>query len=410
MEQLEGKRMSFNHHDISRDACMLHGPLRSHGYDWWWHSFTAQDAVTGEDKPFFVEFFLCNPALGGDAPVLGQLPSNRAANRRPSYLMVKAGAWGEDRCQLHRFFGWNEVALHGDAPYRIEAGDCVAGETQLRGSVDIAPAMAAAHPEWMCDGGSMRWELNVDKQIAFNVGYGASKPLRDAEAFAMYWHAEGMKSAYAGWVEYNGRRYVVTPERCFGYADKNWGRDFTSPWVWLASSCLRSKRTGRMLENSAFDIGGGRPKVYFVPLDRRLLGAFWYEGKAYDFNFSKLHLHVKTVFSFEERDDVVVWHVRQENIHAAMQTEVFCRKRDMLLVNYEAPDGTKRHNRLWNGGNGWGTVKLYDRSDGEFVPVDEIEATHIGCEYGEYDEPANQEIGMVEALRSAVRPLRTVRE
>ena len=65
--------MSFNHHDISRDACMLHGPLRSHGYDWWWHSFTAQDAVTGEDKPFFVEFFLCNPALGGDAPVLGQL-------------------------------------------------------------------------------------------------------------------------------------------------------------------------------------------------------------------------------------------------------------------------------------------------------------------------------------------------
>ena len=48
----------FNHHDITRDACMLHGPLRSHGYDWWWHSFTAQDAETGEDKPFFIEFFL----------------------------------------------------------------------------------------------------------------------------------------------------------------------------------------------------------------------------------------------------------------------------------------------------------------------------------------------------------------
>ena len=52
----------FNHHDISRDACMLHGPLAHHGYDWWWHSFTAQDAVTGEDKPFFIEFFVCNPA------------------------------------------------------------------------------------------------------------------------------------------------------------------------------------------------------------------------------------------------------------------------------------------------------------------------------------------------------------
>ena len=23
----------FNHHDITRDACMLHGPLARHGYD-----------------------------------------------------------------------------------------------------------------------------------------------------------------------------------------------------------------------------------------------------------------------------------------------------------------------------------------------------------------------------------------
>ena len=400
--------MGFNHHDPGRDACMLHGPLRGHGYDWWWHSFTAQDAETGEDKPFFVEFFLCNPALGGDEPVLGQLPENQAAGRRPSYLMVKAGAWGEDHCQLHRFFAWKDVALRSGAPYRVEAGDCLASETELRGSVRVAPEQAAAHPEWMCDAGELRWALSVDKQIAFNVGYGASRPLRDAEAFAMYWHAEGMKTAYRGWVEYNGRRYNVMPERCYGYADKNWGRDFTSPWVWLASSCLRSRLTGRPLLNSAFDIGGGRPKVYFVPLDRRLLGVFYHEGKEYDFNFSKLHLRVKTAFSFEEGDELVHWRVRQENLHAAMETEVFCRKRDMLLVNYEAPDGSKRHNRLWNGGNGWGTVKLYDKIDGEFVPVDEIEATHIGCEYGEYDEPAPQEIGAVAALRSALRPMKAV--
>ena len=137
---------------------------------------------------------------------------------------------------------------------------------------------------------------------------------------------------------------------------------------------------------SVFDIGGGRPKIYFVPLDRRLLGVFWYEGREYDFNFSKLHLLVKTDFSFEEQENLVVWHVRQENIHAVMETEVFCKKKDMLFVNYEAPDGSKRHNRLWNGGNGWGTVKLYDKKDGQLIPVDEVEATHIGCEYGEYTE------------------------
>ena len=374
----------FNHHDITRNACMLHGPLAHHGYDWWWHSFTAQEAETGEDKPFFIEFFVCNPALAEDVPVLGQLPENQAAEKRPSYLMVKAGTWGEDHCQLHRFFAWKDVKLHGDSPYQIQVADCFASEDVLTGSISIKPEEAAAHPEWMSDAGTISWNLTIDKQIAFNVGYGASRPLRDAEAFAMYWHAEGMKSAFRGEINYNGRLFIVTPEKSYGYADKNWGRDFTSPWVWLSSNCLVSKKNGRQLANSVFDIGGGRPKIYFVPLDRRLLGVFFYEGKEYDFNFSKLHLMVKTEFSFEEQEELVVWHVRQENIYAVMETEVFCRKKDMLLVNYEAPDGSKKHNRLWNGGNGWGIVKLYEKKDGKSVLVDEIEATHIGCEYGEY--------------------------
>ena len=376
----------FNQHDLNRNAFMLRGPLAHLGYDWWWHSFTAQDAETGEDKPFFVEYFICNPALAEDEPVLGQLPANREAKKRPSYLMVKAGCWGEDHCQLHRFFSLKKTRIHGEAPYEVEAEDCFASETALRGSVKISYAEAAAHPEWMCDAGSMSWDLKLDKQIAFNVGYGASKPLRDAEAFAMYWHAEGMKTAFTGTVVCNGRKYVVTPERCYGYADKNWGRDFTSPWVWLSSNCLVSKKTGKPLQNSVFDIGGGRPKIYFLPLDRRLLGVFYYEGKEYDFNFSKLHLMVKTEFSFEEQADEVIWHVRQENYQAAMETEIRCRKKDMLLVNYEAPDGVKRHNRLWNGGNGWGTVKLYDKEDGQWKLMDEVEATHVGCEYGEYCE------------------------
>ena len=375
----------FNHHDISRNAFMLHGPLAHHGYDWWWHSFTAIDSESAEEKPFFIEFFTCNPALCEDAPVFGQLPENIRQGKMPSYVCIKAGTWGKDHCQLHRFFAWKDVKLHKHAPYRIKADDCYASETRLQGSVKISAEDAAAHPEWMCDAGEMTWDLRLKKDITFNVGYGASRPLRDAEAFAMYWHAEGMKSRYKGTITYNGRKYDVLPEKSYGYADKNWGRDFTSPWVWLSSNCLISKKTGKQLMNSVFDIGGGRPKIYFVPLDRRLLGVFYYEGKEYDFNFSKLHLKVKTEFSFEEKEDTVVWHVRQENTKAAMETEVFCRKEDMLFINYEAPDGSKRHNRLWNGGNGWGTVRLYDRIDDQLVLVDEIEATHIGCEYGEYD-------------------------
>ena len=376
----------FNNHDTTRNAFMLTGPLAKKGYDWWWHSFTAQDEETGEDKPFFIEFFICNPALAEDKPVFGQLPENKEKGKFPSYLMVKAGCWGEGKCQLHRFFSLKDVRIHPKAPYEVEAEDCYATETALRGSIHISEEEKENHPEWMCDSGDMEWDLEIDKQIAFNVGYGASKPLRGAEAFAMYWHAEGMKSGFKGTITCNGRKYIVTPEKSYGYADKNWGRDFTSPWVWLSSNCLVSKLSGKKLENSVFDIGGGRPKIYFVPLDRRLLGVFYYEGKEYDFNFSHVWLNVKTEFSFEEKEDMVIWHVRQENKHAVMETEIYCQKKDMLLVNYEAPDGQKRHNKLWNGGNGCGTIKLYDKKGSEIVLVDEIEATHIGCEYGEYSE------------------------
>ena len=375
----------FNKHDTTRNAFMLTGPLAKKGYDWWWHSFTAQDEETGEDKPFFIEFFICNPALAEDKPVFGQLPENKEKGKFPSYLMVKAGCWGEGKCQLHRFFSLKDVRIHPKAPYEVEAEDCYATETALRGSIHISEEEKENHPEWMCDSGDIEWNLEIDKQIAFNVGYGASKSLRGAEAFAMYWHAEGMKSAFKGTITCNGRKYVVTPEKSYGYADKNWGRDFTSPWVWLSSNCLVSKSSGKKLENSVFDIGGGRPKIYFVPLDRRLLGVFYYEGKEYDFNFSHVWLNVKTEFSFEEKEDIVVWHVKQENKYAVMETEISCQKKDMLLVNYEAPDGQKRHNKLWNGGNGCGTIKLYDKKGSEIVLVDEIEATHIGCEYGEYD-------------------------
>ena len=375
----------FNHHDITRDACMLHGPLAHHGYDWWWHSFTAQDAETGEDKPFFIEFFVCNPALGEDAPVFGQLPANQQAGKRPSYLMVKAGTWGEDACQLHRFFGWKDVVLHGDAPYSIRAADCLACETVLKGSIVLSAEEAAAHPEWMCDAGSMQWDLTIDKQIAFNVGYGASKPLRDAEAFAMYWHAEGMKSAYSGTVTFNGRLYIVMPEKSYGYADKNWGRDFTTPWVWLSSNCLVSKRQESSFRTASLTSAAEGRKSTLFRWTAGCWVSFGMRGRSTTFYFSKLHLLVKTNFHFEEHTDEVVWHVRQENIHAVMETEVQCLKKDMLLINYEAPDGSRHHNRLWNGGNGWGTVKLYEKQNDQRVLIDEVEASHIGCEYGEYD-------------------------
>lgn len=365
----------FNRHDTARNACQLFGGQAKRGYDWWWHSFTGRNAVTGEEKGFFIEYFVCNPAHGGDEPRFGQLGDT------PSYLMVKAGSWGEDGAQLHRFFGWNQAEISMKTPFSVRAEDCYADETTLRGSVSITPEQAQSHPEWMCQSGSMRWDLKVDKKVAYRVGYGASSLFRKLQLFAMFWHAEGMKSAYTGQVEWNGETYFVTPETCYGYADKNWGKDFTSPWVWLSSNNLTSELTGKALQDSVFDIGGGCPKIGPVALKRKLLSAYWHEGKGYEFNFSKFWTFTRTKFHCHETETQIVWHVEQKTWRNRMVTDITCQKKDMLLVNYEAPDGAKRHTRLWNGGNGEGKVKLYR---GKKL-IDSVICKNVGCEYGEYD-------------------------
>lgn len=377
----------MNKSDISRDYFMLKGPLARKGYDWWWHSFTAEHAVTGARKSFYIEYFLCNPALAQSEPVLvWNDPAGRKAGQRPSYCMVNVGFWGLEKGQLHRFFPWSDVSIPAGAPLDLRAGDCVCNEKHMSGRVRVTPEDVAAHPEWMSDAGEMEWDIRINKQVAYNVGYGASKFFRALNAFEMFWHAEGMKTSYDGRLVLNGEEYIVRPESCYGYADKNWGGDFTSPWVWLSSNDLVSKRTGKRLMNSVFEVGGGNPKVFGIALGRKLLGQFYYEGQDYEFNFSKFWTGSRTFFDCTETDDSIVWRVTQTTFKAKMEAEISCRKEEMLLINYESPDGFKRHTRLWNCGNGQGSVRLYEKRRSGWSLIDEVSAGSVGCEYGEYEK------------------------
>ena len=80
-----------------------------------------------------------------------------------------------------------------------------------------------------------------------------------------------------------------------------------------------------------------------------------------------------------------MWQVKQESHRAVMLTEIRCKKKDMLLVNYEAPDGSKRHNRLWNGGTGTGRIRLYKKEGIYHTLIDDINVRNVGCEFGEFD-------------------------
>lgn len=375
----------FNKKDPKRQQCMLTGSFRKKGYDWWWHSFTAINKETKEEKVFFAEFFLINPALGKDEPVLGQLKENKEKGIRPSYMMVKCGTWGNDARQLHRFYGINKVKVSMGVPFSVEAKDCYLDNNNLRLKVDVKEEDVKKHPEWMCQSGSITMDLKAEKVITYNVGYGASGIFRALKAYEMYWHAEGIKTLYSGTVTLDGVEYEVLKDKSYGYQDKNWGSNFTTPWVWLSSNCLKSNITGKVLTNSAFEIGGGKPKVFGISLDRKLLGCMYYEGLEMEFNFSKFWTGSKTEFDCGVKDDLMVWHVKQETKKYVMVTDITCKTNEMLLVNYEDPNGEKKHNHLYNGGTGVGRIQIFKKKGKERILIDDISATHIGCEYGEFD-------------------------
>lgn len=372
----------MNKSDLTRDAYMLEGTLGEWGYDWWWHSFTGYHKETGEEKSFFIEYFIINPKLGNKEIILGQLRENREKGRRPSYVMIKAGCWGKDARQLHAFYPISEMRVKS-CPILLQAGNCQLSEKKISGSVEVTKEQSQCL-EYMSDAGMMEWNLEVNKKIAFNVGYGASKFFRNINAFEMYWHAEGMKTEYKGTVTLDGEEYEVIPEKSYGYADKNWGQDFTSPWLWIGCSHMVRIGTGEVLDHSALDIGGGCPKVFGLPLDKKLLMNFFYEGKDLEFNFSKFWKMSQVNYQMEETEDKVIWRILAEDRNYFIKIKVSCSKSEMLKINYEAPSGKKRHNRLWNGGTGTGIMLIYSKKGGYKRILDELKLKNVGCEYGEY--------------------------
>lgn len=355
---------------------------RKNGYDWWWHSFVGVERESGIKKSFFIEYYIINPGVSRKEIVFGQIENNDKLVK-PSYAMIKAGAWGEGKCQIHNFFPMKEVRIN-TLGFGVELGDNVLSETKLVGSVNLSEEDAINHPEYMSDSGQMSWNLKLEKPISYSVGYGGSKFFRMFNLFEMFWHVQGMRTRLEGEVVLNGRIYDVRPENSYGYQDKNYGTDYSNPWVWLNSNNLFSTRQEKALNLSSMVTGGGNPKVLGVPLGKKLMIAFNYEGHVYEYNFSKFWKKCKTSYQISENGHQVIWKIKGENSYSKILMRFTCEKEDMLYVNYESPKGLKEYDRLHNGGTAKGVIKIFEKSDNGFELFDVIKASDAGCEYGEH--------------------------
>lgn len=375
----------MNLSDLARNSCMLRGSLAKKGYMRWWHSFSGIQPESGETRSFFIEFFIINPGLGGDAPVLGQHPYNRKHGRKPSYVMVKAGAFpdgqGDGGRQLHAFYPVSALQatgsplvmqLKGDPERPCQSGDCFYSEDKLTGFVEVTPGEARRR-SYMSDSGFMEWDLEVRKSVTCHTGKRSSKFFRALKTQDSYWHGEGIRSFFQGRVSLDGIPYDVLPETSYGYADKHWGRSFNRPWFQFACGKLASQRTGQELRHSALAVNAFCPRFLGIPLGKRLMLQLTYRGE--DFEFTRCKWETK------ETGKRYVWHILAQDKSTVVKISGSCTKAEMMRLQYENPEGRKFRIPPLGGCAGIGNLQLFRKGSGGREWMDTLTLENALCIY-----------------------------
>lgn len=364
---------------------MLRGPLAKKGYMRWWHSFSGTNPEAGDSRTFFIEYFIINPALGGDEPILGQHPYCKKRGLKPSYVMIKAGAFpdaqGNPGKQLHMFYPINSLKVAAN-PLILNIEDCFYSENHIYGFVDVNEE-EARHRSLMTDSGYMEWDLEVYKAVACHTGFIANPFFSAVNALESFWHAEGIRTFFRGKVVLDGVAYEVTSDHSYGYSDKHWGRSYNQPWLQFASAHLTSERTGKELKHSALAVDGCCPRFLCFPLRRRLLLQLTYTGEDFEYNFARPGTFSRCKWRVKETNKRVIWHIKAQNKNSVIKISGCCLKAQMMPLNYETPDGNKSRFPLLAGGDGIGTVEIYRRMPGtrQLQLIDTLAIDNALCEY-----------------------------
>lgn len=358
-----------------RNMYMLKGSLKRKGFDWWRHFFTGVNKQTGEQKAFFIEYFIINPVRSPQNVVTG----NNGANR-PSYVMIKAGTWGKDSCQINNFYPAEE--LHKSKRHlEISVGPCCLSETVLAGKAEMTEQDIITHPEYRSDAGTISWNLQLDKKITCTTGKYANWYARTFKKSEMYWHSQGLKTEYTGSVVFNGVEYTVTPERSYGNAEKFWGRNIVNPWIWLSSNHLVSQMNGQNLQNSAVSAGQCCPGT--LKKKSKIMVCFIHENKRYEFVSRKRGKNKTVNYSFFDNSDNLHLYMTASNRDSLIDIDLFCPKADALAITHENPMGIQCFQKMWNCGNAYGKLKLFKKNRKSLEILEDAKIYNCGLEVNE---------------------------
>lgn len=375
------------------DQYVLRGKLRQEGFERWRYVFSALNKVSGQERKFFIELYLVNPALSPKAAVISQKSrlaysesdlqyilagtesaahANDELDVKPSYVLVKAGVFGSAGKQMNKFYASSLLSFIRNTE-TFKVGDCLFGSGSLSGTVSVTQQDLRLRPELLCNAGSLTWELKFDRMIE-------SAPLYNRKN--CLWAPVGAKALFSGSVNLDGQEYVVVPKSSNGYIDKSWGERPNSPYFHLSSSKMTSIITGRVMMNSCFCLEG--------EFGGKLCAVLNVEGVKYSVEnrsiFKKdMIIHDCSQSNNATDGDKVHWTVSIHKGKFVIDIDIFCRGRDMFVRDYEMPGGKRRLLKIL-GGLGSGEIRVYKKVRKNLELLEHANVSDAICEFGQTEE------------------------
>ena len=378
---------------------MLKGRLRREGFDHWRLVTTGASTVTGEERVFFIEFYVVNPSISPDECILGFKNRSQISEEdlhsalagtlsardveaekyvQPSFVMVKAGVFKQNGKQMNNYFPSKFISLGGaELLFKVgsnEANTCVLTTSSTYGSVSVSDSDIADHPELLCQSGSMSWNLHYDKEITFP----------DYRNSQISWAVPGAKTTVEGKIVFDGEEFAVTPKKSNGYFEVYWGKTHLDQYYHMSGSRMFSLNTGKPLENSCFTVKGTCDGVVAVMVS--------VEGRKYCFSVDrakKLELTYEfTEIPDEDEGDVKFhWSVSISDKKYVVDIDGFCNDKAMFLRDYECPEGKRKVLRVAGAGTGTGELKVFKKIKKALEQIEYARVENMVCEYGGIEFP-----------------------
>lgn len=377
------------------EKLQLKGFLRKNGFDRWRLVTNAVSSVSGEEKAFFFEFYAVNPALSPKECVLGfknrfnksaedfqyVLAGSQTAKNftsqtyvQPSFFMIKAGILSLSASHVNSYFP-PEILSAKKSDFIVSAKQedlpaCILAHDYTSGAIKVTDEDLRVHPEYMGNSGSISWSLKFSRSISFSSDYRTKD---------ISWAVLGGKTDFSGKIIFNNEEYNVSPRNSFGYYDKNWGRDFSSPYFHLSSSNFTSEISGRLLENSVFAVQGEYKNKVSVLVS--------IEGKNIEFHADRLKrkqvsYDCQEMNGTEDEGLKLHWSVSVHDRRYVIDIDIFCNTKEMSLRDFESPAGGRKIMRILASGSGTGKFKLYKKMRKNLELLEQADISKCLCEYG----------------------------